>query len=60
MTEFDELQQRMTVACDECGAEEIFYGTFMECITQAKEEGWYITKEDNEYRHWCINCQELL
>lgn len=50
----------MIMACDQCQDESTFYGAFKECIEEAKQEGWLITKNVavlGEYTHTCPCCQ---
>lgn len=45
--------------CNECGSEH--YGgclEFGEFVTDLKEQGWRIRKEEDEFIHLCPDCQE--
>lgn len=44
----------MYFECDNCGSEAEFYGTWRECVNQAKEIGWKVFK--NEHNQWVHMC----
>lgn len=46
------------VTCDDCGEEENFDtdGNFKMLLADLKSHGWMITKENDQWRHYCPNC----
>lgn len=43
--EYDNDTEEMTMICDTCGEEETFEGDWHDCIQQAKDAGWRISKQ---------------
>lgn len=47
----------MTLTCDNCSDDSEFYGSWDECIEEAKENGWVIIPPDyrkrNAFYHFC-------
>lgn len=44
----------MIIECDRCGEYANFEGSFIECIAQAKEEGWIVfLADDDTWTHIC-------
>lgn len=48
--------------CDECGDESDSDKNFNEMLSQAKRDGWLITKDEDtdEWTHLCPSCVKLL
>lgn len=48
--------------CDECGDECCACDSFNECLAQAKDDGWLITKDEDtdEWVHLCPYCANKL
>ena len=56
---FDHYGNGGEMTCDnpKCDNWDSFEGDFMECIEEAKAEGWKIVcKEAGEFKHYCKNC----
>lgn len=57
MNHFDEITGLMEMCCDapDCAYGVDFYGSYQECIDEAKNEGWGLKKmdEDGEWFHFC-------
>lgn len=56
MITYDRDDRTMEMECDSCADADLFYGNFEECIAEAKECGWVITKEDGDWTHTCWAC----
>jgi hypothetical protein len=62
---YDEDLGTMTMTCDECGDEDVFDGSWQDCIEEAKAQGWKITsytrygKRSKEWIHACPDCTEM-
>lgn len=49
--------QEMEMTCDQCNCAEANYsGSYIECINEAKSEGWQIKSVNNEWEHTCLEC----
>ena len=44
----------------DCNFEAEFDGEFQECIETAKESGWLIRKEGENWKHYCPTCREFV
>lgn len=57
--DYDSNEGTMYLTCDTCGEEADYYGTWQDCIDQAKYNGWIIKPSkdgSNTWSHYC--CQE--
>lgn len=66
MIEYDDDSSTMDIYCDgrdgeKCPEDELatYYGTWQECIDQAKEDGWVVFKDEDtqEWVHRCPACK---
>lgn len=60
MIEYDNSSLTMDIYCDGEGCDEVvtYYGSWSDCIAQAKEDGWVSYKnENNEWEHKCPECK---
>ena len=59
--EFDNETHEMSFWCDNCPESEVFflgpYAEFRDLIEIAKEKGWKIFKDGDEWVHYCKNCR---
>lgn len=60
--DYDNQDERMDATCNECANGNTFYGTFQECISEMKEDGWKISKDDasGDWFHYCKDCKHLV
>lgn len=59
MNQYDRDDRNMMMFCDSenCTEESLFYGTYQECINEAKDEGWKISRDEhNRWIHTCPLC----
>lgn len=58
MVTYIQSTNEMTMECDGDGCFEVIEltGDWHTCIADAKEEGWTVTKEDDEWKHYCRHC----
>jgi len=56
MFNYDNRLEEGTIECDGCGDEDTFSGSFKECISHFKSEGWLIVKNEN-WEHYCPDCK---
>lgn len=59
MNHYDDNSASMEMYCDaaSCSGNEVFYGSYQECIDEAKEQGWGLKKGD-EYDEWFHFCPD--
>lgn len=50
---YNNHSREMEVECDQCGEESVYFGEYMDCIDDAKEDGWVIYKEGRTWIHLC-------
>lgn len=61
-THYDNRNEAMTVTCDDCGKEDVFYGSFQNCVDDMKEEEWKISRDDasGDWFHYCEDCKQFV
>jgi hypothetical protein len=61
MFDYDKKLESGLLECDACGYEEEFFGSFQECIDEAKQVGWKLRKikVTNEWEHYCPDCSKV-
>lgn len=57
MITFDNTFETMEVECDKCSHQEELEGDYMSCIEEMKSNGWKIKKLNDEWVHYCTECQ---
>ena len=59
---FDDDLDEGSITCSECGEEETYRGNYLDCINQAKENGWRVVfdEEIKTYFHYCKKCKTLI
>jgi hypothetical protein len=50
-------EQTLEVECNTCGLTDQLEGSYKECVTNLKKDGWKIKKEDSDFTHYCKDCQ---
>ena len=60
MVEYSNGDECMQMSCDECGTVNEFYGSWQDCIKEAKSNGWRIYKDGDDWVHICDECKETL
>jgi hypothetical protein len=56
--DYQKKDETMDMECDTCGTNEVFDGDFDECIAEAKDEGWIVRKDGDEWVHYCdVGCR---
>lgn len=55
MNHFDDNSASMEMYCDApgCTCNEVWYGSYQECIDEAKDNGWQIARSGDEWFHFC-------
>lgn len=58
MNYYDRTDGKMTYECDNdgCFEKSEFYGAFVECVQEAKQEGWKAHRHEDEWYHECPLC----
>lgn len=60
MNSYERSDGKMLYECDEEGCHESseFYGSWSECVQEAKEEGWKAYKFEEDWFHTCPSCNQ--
>jgi hypothetical protein len=58
MIDYNNDESSMVMDCDgyDCDESLEMYGDFVECIQEAKDNGWKVMKIDEEWEHFCPRC----
>ncbi|GAF95204.1 unnamed protein product [marine sediment metagenome] len=60
-TRYIKQEKKMEFTCDACPSSDEYKGSWRKCINQAKNGGWKITKDGDNWHHACDDdCLEKL